>query len=162
MAKRLMTAGAFATATCLWWFAATLAVLIANEPGLFVPIPLVRWDHMEIVHDLAPWIALPFVTLGLWTIATRIRKPERLPPKWMTWACGAAALLWIAFAVWRGHEQVYNCLRWASVETTLTPDCSLPQLMLQRLGWFVAPIAAWLVLAALSKSSSPALARSNP
>jgi hypothetical protein len=104
---------------------------------------------MVLVYDLAPWVALPFAALGIWMIAARIRKLAALPPVWMTWACGAAALLWTGFAAWRAHEQVSNCLLWAPRPMIWTAECSLPSLLLAGSGWFAIPIMAWLLLAAV-------------
>jgi hypothetical protein len=154
MRTHWLNAARFVAFACAWWRGVAVYFLIDSQPGPFDPAPFVEWNQMAVVYNLAPWVALPFAAIGVWIIVARTLKLAVISPVWMTWACGAAALLWTIFAAWRAHEQVSNCLLWAPREMIWTAECSLPSLLLGNSGWLAVPIAAWLMLAAVRPARS--------
>lgn len=141
-------------AACLWWLGVFAFDSISNQPHPRLIRLFMDWRQMDLIYRTAPWVVLPFTAFALWALAVRLRRLEH-PPAWMTWACGMAALSWTGFVLWRAHDQSFKCAAWAQPEDFyVNADCWLPQILQSVVWWLVIPVAAWLVIAAASGSTS--------
>lgn len=149
MARRLSRPWLLALAACLWWLAVIVCDFLRFTPNPSIGSAWIDWRQMDIVFRIAPWMMFPFVMLAAWGLALRVRA-GRVPPSWMIWSCGMAALAWTGFVFWRAHDQAFNCALWAPREELFGgTQCWLPHILASSLPWLMIPLAAWLVLAAL-------------
>jgi hypothetical protein len=154
-----------ALASGLWWFGIAFYYAALRTPHPLAPAPFFEIYKMNLVRDMAPWMMLPFVAAALLRLMSTRRGAKLVaPPIWLTWACGASALLWTGFALWRAHDQAVTCAVWSPVDALGgAAACSLPQMISAVSLWLAIPIAAWLLLAAAPRrSAAAALLRPNP